>query len=188
MIKFDNVSFGYKNKPIFKDLNLSINDGECICLFAPSGFGKTTLLRLVMGIEKPSGGEIVGIDKKISVVFQEDRLLPHKTVRQNIELFNDNADIDKILSDIGLENIGELYPSALSGGMARRAALARALAREADIYILDEPFNGIDAQNVKLTAECIKKYIRGKITLLVTHDKNQAELLDARVIDLGGTL
>ncbi len=184
MIKFDNVSFSYGKKQILENLSLSIGFGETVCFFAPSGFGKTTVLRLIMGLEKASSGSVTGTDKKISAVFQEDRLLPHKTVKENIELFADDKNIEELLSHLGLDNTAQLYPTELSGGMARRVAIARALSREADIYIFDEAFNGIDEQNIKNTAECIKAHTKDKTVLIVTHDKKQAELLGARVIDL----
>ena len=101
MIRFNNVSFSYGEKQIFKDLNLEIKKGDRICLFAPSGYGKTTLLRLIMGLEKPDSGSREGIDgKKISVVFQEDRLIPQKNVYENIELFGGNERISEILNNI----------------------------------------------------------------------------------------
>ena len=185
MIKFNNVTFSYASREVLKDFSLSIEEGERICLFAPSGYGKTTLLRLIMGLEQSDKGEITGLqDKKISVAFQEDRLLPHKTVKENITLFGDSHGADEILEKIGLSSAAGLYPSQCSGGMARRAAIARAINRDADIYILDEPFNGIDKENIALTAEAIMSATRGKTFIMVSHDTAEAELLDAKIIDI----
>lgn len=187
MIKFNNVTFSYASREVLKDFSLSIEEGERICLFAPSGYGKTTLLRLIMGLEQSDKGEITGLDgKKISVAFQEDRLLPHKTVKENITLFGDSHGADEILEKIGLSSAATMYPSQCSGGMARRAAIARAINRDADIYILDEPFNGIDKENIALTAEAIMSATRGKTFIMVSHDTAEAELLDAKVIDISG--
>lgn len=189
MIKFNNVNFAYGKKEIFKDFSLTINDGDRICFFAPSGFGKTTVLRLIMGLESPKSGELEGIkDKKISAVFQEDRLLPDKTVKQNIELFANERDVENVMQKMGLENTLSLYPDELSGGMARRVAIARALCRDADIYIFDEPFNGIDQKNIEKTAEFIREVTANKTVLLVTHDRDQAELLGAAIIDISESI
>ena len=189
MIRFDKVNFSYGKKEILKDFSLNINDGDKVCFFAPSGFGKTTLLRLIMGLEKVRSGELSGLDeKKISAVFQEDRLLPNKTVLQNIELFADTEDIPSVIEQLGLSGTEDMYPHALSGGMARRTAIARALCRQADIYIFDEPFNGIDQKNVEKTAEIIREVTRDKTVLLVTHDRDQAEILGATIVDISESI
>ncbi len=186
MIEFNNVSFSYKNKPIFKDFNLKINEGERICLFAPSGFGKTTLLRLIMGLEKPLSGSVDGIENiSISASFQEDRLIPQKTVLENCELFCYSEEAREILKSLNLENAVGLYPKELSGGMARRVSIARALSKRSDIYIFDEPFNGIDKENIKKTAELIVNKTMGKTFIVVSHNLYEAELLKAAILKLG---
>lgn len=185
MIKFNSVDFDYLGKQILKNFSLEIADGERICLFAPSGFGKTTVLRLIMGLEKPKKGKIEGLDgKKIAVTFQEDRLIPHKTVYGNTVLFGGDNGIDEILKELGIEEARDLYPSQLSGGMARRAALARALNSGGDIYIFDEPFNGIDAENTEKTAEAILKRTEGKTVIAVSHKIDEARLLKAKTVCL----
>lgn len=185
MIEFKNVNFSYGKKKIFKDFNFNITDGERICLFAPSGYGKTTLLRLIMGLEKPTTGEITGTEnKRFSVVFQEDRLLPHKTVLENILLFGDKKNALSILESLGLKDSANLYPHELSGGMARRVAIARALNRESDIYIFDEPFNGIDKENLEKTEKIINELTKDKIFIAVSHNPTEAELLNTRIVKI----
>lgn len=185
MIKFDNVGFSYGKKEILKDFNLEVNDGERICLFAPSGYGKTTVLRLIMGLEKPQKGLIQGIEnKKISVVFQEDRLLPHKTVLENISLFGDLQKGKELLKQLGLSDAEKLYPKQLSGGMARRASIARALNYEGDIYIFDEPFNGIDKENLENTAALISEKTKDKIFIAVSHSSYEAELMKTKIVKI----
>ena len=185
MIKFNNVTFGYGKKAVLQNFNLEIKDGENVCLFAPSGFGKTTILRLIMGLEKVKSGSIEGIkDKKISVTFQEDRLLNHKTVLQNMELFGGTDNAEEILEALNIIDTKDLYPNNLSGGMARRAAIARALNYKADIYIFDEPFNGIDSENIEKTAKIILEKTKDKTVIIVTHSLYEAELLNARIINL----
>ena len=184
MIKLHNVSFGYKEKPVFKDLNLEIAGGERVMLSGASGVGKTTLLRLILGLEKPSGGTVDTGDAVISAVFQEDRLLPFKTVLENITLFASGEAAYECLEALGVSSAANLYPAALSGGMARRVASARALARQADVYVLDEPFSGLDRENILAAAEFINKKTEGKTLVAVSHIAGDAELLHTRVVDI----
>ena len=185
MISFKNVSFGYGKRQILKNFSYDFKDGCRICLFGESGLGKPTILRLIMGLEKPPDGEITGIKgKKISAVFQEDRLLPFKTIKQNLTLFGSREKAMENLERLGLMAAADSYPASLSGGMARRAAIARALTNQADIYLFDEPFNGLDGDNIKAAADLILQETKGKTFIAVTHDKNQAELLGTEILDL----
>ena len=183
MIELKNVNFSYGKKQIFKNFNFTITDSDRICLFAPSGYGKTTLLRLIMGLEKTFSGKIIGThNKNFSVVFQEDRLLPDKTVLENILLFGDDSKAVLILESLGLKDAVNLYPDELSGGMARRVAIARALNRNSDIYIFDEPFNGIDKENLEKTAKVINEFTKDKIFIAVSHNQTEAELLNTKIV------
>ena len=185
MINFRDVSFSYGENRILENFNFTLDDGGRVCLFAPSGYGKTTLLRLMMGLEKPQKGSVSGTDgKKFSAVFQEDRLLPNKTVLENAALFGNEDQARDILSGIGLADALELYPFQLSGGMSRRAAIARALNREANIYIFDEPFTGIDDGNIAKTADIICRKTAGKTFILVSHSRTEANLLKTEIIEL----
>lgn len=185
MIEFKNVDFSYGKKQIFNNFNFTVNDCDRVCLFAPSGYGKSTLLRLIMGLEKPTKGEIKGTENKsFSVVFQEDRLLPDKTVLENILLFGDDKNAVSILESLGLSDAKNLYPHELSGGMARRVAIARAINRESDIYIFDEPFNGIDKENLEKTAKVINEFTKDKIFIAVSHNPTEAELLNTKIIKI----
>ena len=185
MISFKNVYFSYGKKQILNDFNLQINDGERVCLCGPSGKGKTTVLRLIMGLEKENSGQVKVLENaKISAVFQEDRLLPFKTVLENITLFGDSMQGLSVLKELGLQDYANKYPSSLSGGMARRVSIARALASGGDIFIFDEPFNGIDEENVKLTAALINHYTCGKTVIMVSHNIRDIELLGAKQIQM----
>lgn len=190
-ISIKDLSFSYGERRVFNRFDLDVADGEKIWLSAESGFGKTTLLRLICGLEKPSEGYIELSGGRISAVFQEDRLLPWFNVAQNIELTvnrqpkNDRAgQVNACLEAVGLVPEAETYPGELSGGMSRRVALARALAADFDILLLDEPFTGIDAQNREHIAEFINQRCQGKTVIIVTHDPYEAELLSARRVSL----
>ena len=183
MIDFDRVCFSYGEKEIFRDLSLHIGAGERAALRGASGCGKTTLLRLIMGLEKPQSGTVTVQTDRISALFQENRLLPYLTVAQNCELFaSDKTAVLSILRDLGLADAADALPSALSGGMARRAALARALCHDAALYLLDEPFNGLDAENAARAAETVNRVTAGKTVLVVTHHSGEAELLDCQTV------
>lgn len=184
MINIKNLTFSYGEKKIFENFNLKINDGSRICLSGESGIGKTTLLRLIMGLEKDYEGVCEVSGKKIVAVFQEDRLLPFKTVMENITLFASKDSALEALEALGIGDAANSYPSQLSGGMARRVAIARALCAEGDIYIFDEPFNGIDAENTKRVAEYINKKTQGKTVIAVSHKDNAAQILNADVVDI----
>lgn len=184
MIKIHNVTFGYKNKKIFENLNFSVSEGARIMLSGASGIGKTTLLRLVLRLEEPQSGSVDIGGAVVSAVFQEDRLLPFKTVLQNLTLFAPQADALECLEALGLKDAANLYPAELSGGMARRVAIARALARSADIYIFDEPFSGLDRENILACAEFINKKTAQKTVIVVSHIAEDAKLLNAEIIDI----
>lgn len=184
MINFDNVSFAFGEKQILKNFNLSIKKGDRLCIMGESGRGKTTLLRLIMGLETANSGTVTVDSNKFGVVFQEDRLLPFKTVKENLTLFGNEATAKSHLACLGIADAENLYPSSLSGGMARRVAIARAFIGDRDIYILDECFNGLDAENIKKTAEFIRKNTEDKTVIAVSHDPQHAKLLNLTAITL----
>ena len=186
MLKIDNISFAYGENSIFKDFSLDISKNDKIWLYGESGCGKTTLLRLILGLIKPQNGSVININNaKPSIVFQEDRLLPFKTALQNILLVKDDPKkAIKNLSALGLSDYINTPVSELSGGMCRRVAIARALTADFDFLILDEPFTGLDKENIQKAVEQILRVAQGKTIILVTHSKEEAELLDATQIKL----
>lgn len=179
MIEFQNAGFFYRRRhPIFENLNLCIKTGERVCFSAPSGWGKTTLFRLILGLETlKSGKRICPADLRFSVVFQEDRLIEKKTVLQNVALFSDEETARKALRELGLEECADRLPEQLSGGQRRRVAIARAIGHPFDLLLLDEPFTGLDVAARQTAAEQILKAVGSKTLLLISHDPLDANLL-----------
>lgn len=195
MIEMKNVSFAYPGKePVLEQLNRSIEDGARVCMMAPSGRGKTTLLRLLCGSLKPDQGEITGIaGKQISMVFQEDRLLDEFTVLENINLAclrgkyrprDQHADVFRHLAMVGLNGWENEKVCNLSGGMKRRVSIVQAILSRSDIVIMDEPFSGIDAENKTEVAAYIRAYRGDRTLILVSHDEKEAAMLEADVMTL----
>lgn len=190
MPALEGVSFAYDPaRPVLENLSLDLLEDGVICLAGPSGCGKTTLLRLLAGLVTPQAGTITGIaDRRTAMVFQEDRLLPRETVWQNTVTTADAGARDRaarLLSRLGLGEHLHRRPADLSGGMRRRVALARALAAEPDLLLLDEPFTGLDEDAWRAAAELITSEAPGLI-VLVTHLPAQAAALGAPFVRLDG--
>ncbi len=188
MIELKNVSFSYGELEILIDFNLTVNGGECVQLYGVSGSGKTTVSRLILGLEKTQSGNIV-VPQKISIVFQEDRLLENLDIIKNIRLVLSKEQYefaDSLLKEFGLYDVRKKRVSTLSGGMKRRVALVRAIAYGGDALILDEPFNGLDTENKIIAATIIKREFinKNKPVLLITHIKEDADLLNARIVNI----
>ena len=151
---------------------------------APSGYGKTTILRLISGLEKPDNGEI-SIEGKISFLFQESLLFPWLTAKENITEIAGVTDkiACEFLKNMDLLKDADLYPDQLSGGMQRRVALARAMARGGTL-LLDEPFNGLDEELKHAMYEIISWYSKTNLVIMVTHNADEAEKCSAKIIAL----
>ncbi len=185
MLVFERVSFAYGDHPILTDVSLTLPRDGAVCFTAPSGEGKTTLLRLMAGLEEPQSGTIhrpAGL--RTAVVFQENRLFPWLTVAQNAALGCPNADPLPYLQAVELADVRCQYPSQLSGGMQRRVALARALMFGGDLLLLDEPFTGLDSALRARVADAINERFAGKSMVLITHSPEEAALLGATVVPL----
>ena len=186
MIKIENLCFAYGEKQIFRNFSLSIPAGSRICLSGESGLGKTTLLRLISGLEIPQSGSMaLPENTRFSAVFQEDRLLPFLSILDNCLLVGGNKKTAvKHLEALNIGGVSGSKPAALSGGMRRRAAIARALCADFDILLLDEPFTGLDAENVSAAARYISEQLSGRTLIMVSHSPAEAELLGAKEIKI----
>lgn len=207
-LKVGNVShsfsLGGEELPVLDDISLEIEPSEFIALLGPSGCGKSTLLRVVAGLERPSNGTILedgvpvkGPSPERIVVFQDPTLYPWRTVWHNVSLgleiskqldANGKGRVERILRRVGLEQFSKAYPRQLSGGMAQRAALARALINNPRLLVLDEPLGKLDSlTRIRMQKELVGLWRERQFTtLMVTHDVEEALLMADRVVLLSG--
>lgn len=187
-VEIRGVSKAYGGVPVLRDVSLTLHPGVT-CLTAPSGAGKTTLVRILLGLEKPDGGCVAGLETaRLSAVFQEDRLLEQLDAAGNLR-FVLGTDYNagraaELLRELGLDGVSQKASAEYSGGMKRRLALARALSVPFDLLALDEPFTGLDGENRGRALDCIRRRAAGKTVLLVTHNLEDAAGLDARIVKL----
>jgi len=187
---------GSKKTVAFNNIYLSIKNCEFVSILGPSGCGKTTLLKCLLGIIKPSNGTVT-IDGKSTLIFQDysKSLFPWKNVKNNIKFGLDRCDKEKkqniysLLKLVGLEKFEHHYPYELSGGMQQRVALARSLAYNPRVILMDEPFGSLDAQTkLRLEDELLKIWSKfNKTIIFVTHDIEEAIYLSDRIIVMNGT-
>ncbi|SLN69431.1 ABC transporter ATP-binding protein [Ruegeria meonggei] len=188
MIRIDIRQKRFGNDVVLGPVSFDIAAGETIVLTGPSGIGKTTLLRLVAGIDPDFDGQIVRPDR-LAIVFQEPTLLPWRSASDNLILVHPSlsrADVEAALTDVGLDGKGNLFPGQLSLGQQRRLSLARAFAGQPEFLIMDEPFVSLDAETVEtmltLTEDLIAQH--GPATLFVTHSQSEAQRLSNRILNL----
>jgi NitT/TauT family transport system ATP-binding protein len=186
-IELVHISKRFDDHVVFEDLNMVFPEGEIYCLMGASGSGKTTLLQLLMGLEKPDTGEIKGmIGKKVSAVFQEDRLIEHFDAVRNIKLVCDKQiteqRIESELTRVGIEDYTNKTVNHFSGGMRRRVAIVRAILANNDLLLLDEPFKGLDERLKHQVIDYVRQMTVGKTVILVSHDKEEAQRLQARIV------
>jgi len=208
-VQIKGLNFKYKNskEKILKDFTIEIEKGEIISILGESGSGKSTVLRLISGLEVPSSGLIrindrVIVDNNtfvlpekrgIGMVFQDYALFPHLTAAQNIKFglkkLNKkvkNKRLQEVLNLVNLEDFKDRYPYELSGGQQQRVALARALAPSPSLLLLDEPFSNLDADLQCKIREDLRKIIKqtGITSIFVTHDREDSKAIADRVVIL----
>jgi ABC-type nitrate/sulfonate/bicarbonate transport system ATPase subunit len=181
---------GAPARPLFENLRFELGDGEVCAIVGPSGIGKSSLLQIVAGLDRDFAGSLTGLPQPVGYLFQSPRLLPWRTARQNLEIVMPGQPerAGEWLAQVGLAGSEDVYPQRLSLGMARRVALARALAVAPKLLLLDEPFASLDGDTARDMQDLIKSYIEKMrpTTLLVTHHWPEAAALAQRVITLDG--
>ncbi len=205
-VKIENVTKTFSSRKgdvtALKNVNLEIHDGQFICLLGPSGCGKTTLLRMIGGLDVPTSGTITidgnivaGPSPKMTMVFQEYSLYPWRTVAENVGFGLEMTgvpkeqrivEVNERLELVGLKGFGDSYPYELSGGMRQRAAVARALATDPAVMLMDEPFGALDAQTRnKMQRELLDIWHETKKTIVfVTHSVDEAVYLADKIVIL----
>lgn len=177
MIELKNISLSFGEKQIFRDFSAQLPDEGVVLLSGESGIGKTTLLRILCGLQKPDLGAVVGLEnRRVSVVFQEPRLLDRLSAFENVSIVSDGETAKRLLSDLNMTGEMHLRARSLSGGQKQRVSLARAFAFSSDVVLLDEPFTGLDEQNKLRAVDLIHT---ARLAVVVTHDPDDAALLHA---------
>ncbi|HKS28595.1 MAG TPA: ABC transporter ATP-binding protein [Pyrinomonadaceae bacterium] len=192
-LSLEHVSHSFGASKVFEDLSLEIERGEFVAIVGPSGCGKTTLLNLLSGYLRPTSG-VIRREGATRMVYQSDGLFPWLTVRENIALGLrhlkegklSEAQLKDLLELIRLEGFSEHYPHQLSGGMRQRVELARALAGEADVLLMDEPFSSLDYQTRLRMRRMLVRVLteRPRTVVFVTHDIEEAAQLADRILVL----
>ncbi|MFD9669374.1 ABC transporter ATP-binding protein [Rhodococcus sp. NPDC059968] len=193
LVGLDLVGLGhrYRDKTVLHDIDLTIAPGEFVSFLGPSGVGKSTLLRILAGLERPTSGSVESVgaraaDPVTRMMFQEDRLLPWRSVVDNVQLGtrNQRDRAVELLRAVGLAGREADWPSELSGGQRQRVALARALLHQPDVLLLDEPFGALDAITRVAMQQLLERVLadRPRTVLLVTHDVEEALVLSDRVL------
>ena len=204
-LSLQNISLDLDNKEILKGLNLQVDKGEFIAITGSSGAGKTSLLRIICGLESPKEGEILldnmiifnkGISvptekRNIGLVIQEKVLFPHLTARKNIEFglsknSSNESHVDEILHHLNITKLANKFPHELSGGESQRVALARSIVMKPKLLLLDEPFTGLDTDLKSNIYPEIQSILKNNMitSLMVTHDLNEVKALSDKCFNL----
>ncbi len=187
MIVLENICKKYGDVTVFENFNIAFKKNEISCVMGRSGAGKTTLFRILMGLEAQDSGSVSGMEnERLSAVFQENRLCENLDVYTNImlpHLYKSKmtaalkTKLDSALNHVGLGGLGGKEVRELSGGMKRRVAIIRALFTQCNILLLDEPFKGLDDEIKEKTVSFLQSTAKGKTIIYITHDKTDLELI-----------
>ena len=186
MIELKDVSVAFQGHSVLEHCSLLVPDGGHTAVMGPSGSGKTTLLRLIAGQLAPDQGSVTVSHGRISYMYQEPRLLPWLTAEENVNLvLSDKPETmdtaRQWLAAVGLADAMKKRPAELSGGMRQRVSLARALAYDGDLFLLDEPLSSLDEAMAAELLDLLKQYTQGKSMIFVTHSPEQAKVLGGEI-------
>ncbi|WP_367707013.1 ATP-binding cassette domain-containing protein [Helicobacter pylori] len=206
IVKIENVSFNYHNRAVFKDFNLSIQEGDFLCVLGESGSGKSTLLGLILGLLKPSFGSVkifnetlsnnAFLRQKIGYIAQGNSLFSHLNAMQNMTFCLNLQGMDKQASQkeakalalkMGLEeNLMDKFPNELSGGQAQRVGIIRGIIHRPELILLDEPFSALDSFNRKNLQDLIKEIHQNSHAtfIMVTHDESEVQKLATKTLEI----
>ncbi|MCL2023711.1 MAG: ATP-binding cassette domain-containing protein [Oscillospiraceae bacterium] len=173
MIELRNVCKAFGTQQILRDFSANLPEKGIVALRGQSGSGKTTLLRILAGLETHDSGEITGLEnKRVSYIFQEDRLLPGVTALENVAIVSDRERAREWLTRFAMGAAMYKKSAELSGGMRRRVAAARAFAYGGEILLLDEPFTGLDNDNIAIIKQAVKNFAENGLVILVHHGED----------------
>jgi len=180
MLRLDEVSLCFEGERVIDRLSHTFEQGNVTMILGESGIGKTTILRLIGGLEKPTAGKVETDGAKVAFVFQEPRLFPWMTARENVKVVcpAEPQRADALLESMGLSDAADKYPAQLSGGMKQRVAIARALAYDADVLLLDEAFVGLDPELRQEIAQLVFDRMRGRTVIMVSHEEGDRAYAD----------
>lgn len=185
-MELKNICKSYDGKQVLRDISLVVPKGSRILISGVSGRGKTTLLRIMMGLTQPDSGEIICRFSKQAAVFQEDRLQAEFTPVTCVKMICGSRvtrqEICSHLDEVGLEGHTDKPAGKLSGGMRRRVAIVRAVMSDADVIYFDEPFTGLDCETKLRVIDYVNRYAADKTLVLVSHNAEDAQLLNAKII------
>ncbi len=193
VLRAENVSMTYAGKAILRSVNLQVSAGEFVSVIGPSGCGKSTLLSLLSGLTLPTEGQVffkgervAGPSRRRALIFQSYALFPWLTARENVRFVvdeNDDERVDFFLDQVGLREFADFYPHKLSGGMQQRVGIARALAADPDVLLLDEPFASLDMIHRQILSQELLRLARkfNKAMVFVTHNVDEAIHLGDRI-------
>ncbi len=194
MYQVKNINKNYNELKVLEDISIDFPKNKTTCILGPSGCGKTTLLNIIAGITNEDSGEIFGFKEDISFVFQEDRLIKWKNVKDNMSfVLKSKMDkeqiettIDKYLKLVNLEEYKYYYPKDLSGGMRQKISILRAFAYPSKLLIMDEPFKSLDINSKQILIEFFKelRIIENRTCIIVTHDIEEALTLGDKIVIL----
>ncbi len=206
IVTIENVSFNYRNRAVFKDFNLSIQEGDFLCVLGESGSGKSTLLGLILGLLKPNLGSVkifnetlsnnAFLRQKIGYIAQGNSLFPHLNAMQNMTFCLILQGMDKqaaqkeakaLALKMGLnESLMDKFPNELSGGQAQRVGIIRGIIHRPELILLDEPFSALDSFNRKNLQDLIKEIHQNSCAtfIMVTHDKEEAQKLATKTLEI----